>query len=285
MNRIERIDNGQSNHFFVGFEHPVKPPFRFMHYAHIPRCKAWIDTVFKSNCGINYAHSGQIHWAVDGAEPRVLTAPVAWWTWPGPRFCYGQPQAPGWDHYYVTFQGAWVNQLLRAGWVPSNPSKACCFVNNPEAFRTKMERMQFSLDHHDPDRAWLLLQELFLELRVQKKPDAPAGPHEEKLRSLMARIRRQPARVWIEAEAARFCGVSRAHFRRMFRVAAGLPFRQFCLKVRMEAAALMLRKKNQPLKEVAERCGVPDIYYFTRLFRSHHGVPPGAYRRDARMLG
>lgn len=147
-----------------------------------------------------------------------------------------------------------------------------------------MERLQLALDHDDPDRAWLLLLEMFLELRTQKKPNAHAEPHKEKLRALVARIRHQPAQEWLETEAARSCGISRAHFRRVFRVAAGLPFRQFCLKARMDAAARMLRKNNQTLKEVAELCGVPDIYYFTRLFRSHHGVPPGAYRREARML-
>lgn len=284
MNQIEAIANGRTNHFFVGFEHPVKPPFRFLHYAHIPRCEAWINTVFKSNCGINYAHSGQILWAVDGGDPKVLTAPVAWWTWPGPHFLYGQTEAPGWDHYYVTFHGTWVDQFLRVGWMPSSPTGAHCFVNNAEAFRAKMERLQLALDHADPDRAWLLLQEMFLELRTQQKPNAHAEPHKEKLRALVARIRDQPAQEWLESEAARSCGISQAHFRRVFRVTAGLPFRQFCLKARMDAAARMLRKNNQTLKEVAEQCGVPDIYYFTRLFRSHHGVPPGAYRREACML-
>jgi AraC-like DNA-binding protein len=39
------------------------------------------------------------------------------------------------------------------------------------------------------------------------------------------------------------------------------------------------------LKEIAERCGTPDIYYFNRLFRARHGMPPGTYAREARMLG
>jgi AraC-like DNA-binding protein len=148
-----------------------------------------------------------------------------------------------------------------------------------------MERLQAALDHHDPERAWLILQELFLDIRMQKPLDSHQGPHEKKLQSLIARIRRQPARDWIEAEAARSCGISQVHFRRVFREAAGLPFRQFCLKTRMDEAARMLRKSKLPLKEIAERCGIPDIYYFNRLFRARHGMPPGAYAREARMLG
>jgi hypothetical protein len=27
------------------------------------------------------------------------------------------------------------------------------------------------------------------------------------------------------------------------------------------------------------------LYYFTCLFCAHHGMPPGAYAREARMLG
>jgi len=263
----------------------VKPPFQFSHYDHIPRCCVWIETVFKGYCALNYAHSGKVRWAMDGGAGKVLAAPVAWWTWPGPLFEYGQREWPGWDHYYVTFHGAWVDQLRREGWIPSAPAGAYCFVHDAEAFRAKMERLQAALDHHDPERAWLLLQEMFLDLRTQKPTAANRGPHEKKLQLLIARIRRKPEHDWIEAEAARFCGISQVHFRRLFREAAGLPFRQFCIKARMDTAARMLRKSRLPLKEIAERCGTPDIYYFTRLFRSQHGMPPGAYAREARMLG
>ena len=263
----------------------MKAPFAFHHYDHLPGCRVWIDTVFKGFCALNYAHSGQIRLAVDGGATKILTAPVAWWTWPGPRFEYGQTQSPGWDHYYVTFRGPWVDQLRRSGWMPSSSANAYCFIHNAEAFRTKMERLQAALDHHDQEHAWLLLQDMFLDLRTQKPPSANQGPHEKKLQLLIARIRRQPARDWIEVEAASSCGISQVHFRRVFREAAGLPFRQFCLKARMDAAARMLRKSKLPLKEIAERCGISDIYYFNRLFRARHGMPPGAYAREARMLG
>ena len=263
----------------------MKAPFAFHHYDHLPGCRVWIDTVFKDNFALNYAHSGQIHWAVDGDETKVLTAPVAWWTWPGPRFQYGSKESPGWDHYYVTFQGPWVDQLRRSGWMPSSSSNAYCFIQDAEDFRIKMERLQAAIDHQELERAWLLLQELFLELRTQKLPTAVEGPHEKNLQSLIARIRRQPAHDWLECEAARSCGISQVHFRRLFREAAGLPFRQFCLKTRMDQAARMLRKSKLTLKEIAECCGIPDIYYFNRLFRARHGMPPGAYAREARMLG
>ena len=215
----------------------------------------------------------------------MLTAPVAWWTWPGPRFEYGKTESPGWDHYYVTFRGPWVDQLRRSGWMPSSSANAYCFIQNAEPFRGKMERLQAALDHHDQGRAWLLLQEMFLEIRLQKPLPSHEGPYEKKLQSLITRIRRQPAHDWIEAEAARSCGISQVHFRRLFREAAGLPFRKFCLKARMDEAARMLRKTMLPLKEIAERCGTPDIYYFNRLFRARHGIPPGTYAREARMLG
>ncbi len=116
-------------------------------------------------------------------------------------------------------------------------------------------------------------QEMFVEIRLQKPLPSHEGPYEKKLQSLISRIRRQPAHNWIEAEAARSCGISQVHFRRLFRVATGLPFRQFCLKARMDSAARMLRKTKLPLKEIAERSGIPDIYYFNRLCprRAHAG--------------
>ncbi len=56
-------------------------------------------------------------------------------------------------------------------------------------------------------------------------------------------------------------------------------------RLKTDQAVQFNRATGLPLKEIAERCGIPDIYYFNRLFRARDGMPPGAYARDARMLG
>jgi AraC-like DNA-binding protein len=47
-------------------------------------------------------------------------------------------------------------------------------------------------------------------------------------------------------------------------------------RLKTDQAVQLNRAPGLPLKEIAERCGAPDIYYFNRLFRARHGMPPGA---------
>ncbi|WP_424767314.1 helix-turn-helix domain-containing protein [Paenibacillus sp. sgz302251] len=36
-----------------------------------------------------------------------------------------------------------------------------------------------------------------------------------------------------------------------------------------------------PIKEIAERCGLSSIHYFTRTFTKVKGIPPAAFRETA----
>lgn len=74
-------------------------------------------------------------------------------------------------------------------------------------------------------------------------------PRTARLRDLMGRVRREPERLYLEEDEARRLGVSPAHFRRLFRVTAGVPFRAFCLRARMDRAASLLRNEELPIKD------------------------------------
>jgi YesN/AraC family two-component response regulator len=40
--------------------------------------------------------------------------------------------------------------------------------------------------------------------------------------------------------------------------------------------------KNLPIKEIAENVGVPDIHYFTKMFKRTYHLPPARYRKELR---
>lgn len=254
-------------------------PFRFIHFNHLPECRAWVDKAFDGYFALNYAHSGRLSWRFGGGEPRELAGPVAWWTWPGPRFAYGCEKAPGWDHYYVTFSGSWARELARAGWFPADAAEPFRPIADPHDFCLKMTRLQEELARRDFARAWTMLLGLLLDVRES----CPPSSRRQRLRDFAEAIRADPRRPWTEEEGMRLCAVSRPHFRRLFRETSGMPFRRFCLQARMDLAATLLRTGEPAIKEVASRCGVPDVYQFYRQFRKHHEMPPGEYRRALRL--
>jgi AraC-like DNA-binding protein len=47
---------------------------------------------------------------------------------------------------------------------------------------------------------------------------------------------------------------------------------------RIERAQLLLLSTNNSLKQIAEKVGLENVSYFTRIFKSHTGKTPGAFR-------
>jgi AraC-like DNA-binding protein len=198
---------------------------------------------------------------MDGAEERELVGPVAWWTWPGPQFRYGCHKPPGWNHYFVTFSGKWVDGLLKTGWLDTQTAEPYREVADPEVFRDRMRILHASLAERDEMASWAALLALLCELRKERATGSRGeDAHSAGLRALLTEIRAAPGQAWEVEDVAKGLHLSSSHFRRLFRAETGIPFRQFCLRCRMDYAARLLRKGNAPLKVVAESCGVSDEY-------------------------
>ena len=54
---------------------------------------------------------------------------------------------------------------------------------------------------------------------------------------------------------------------------------------RVDAAKKLLLQEDYPISEIAERVGISDYNYFTKVFRSVAGVTPSAFRRNAGQIG
>ena len=113
---------------------------KFGFFDHLPQCSIWIDRDFPEFYALNYAHSGKVSMKTgeEGEEAFVLNAPVAWSTWPGPRFQYGCSPAESWDHYFVTFSGERVQRYYAEGLlVESSGELPCTLIGKPDEFRNR----------------------------------------------------------------------------------------------------------------------------------------------------
>lgn len=83
-------------------------------------------------------------------------------------------------------------------------------------------------------------------------------------------------------DLAREVSFSPYHFHRLFAGLVGESVGEYARRLRLERAALELRYGSRDLVTVASDAGYETQEAFTRAFRSHFGVPPGAYRQGAR---
>jgi len=85
-------------------------------------------------------------------------------------------------------------------------------------------------------------------------------------------------------EVADYLHVSPRHLSRLFSEGIHESFGRFLRRERVGAAARLLRQSEQPIPDIAERCGFGSVHAFTRAFTRERGQSPARYRRGAAPL-
>jgi AraC family transcriptional regulator of arabinose operon len=84
------------------------------------------------------------------------------------------------------------------------------------------------------------------------------------------------------AELATAAKLSVAHYSVLFRRQTGFAPIDFLIRLRVQHACQMLDITSLSVREIGERAGYQDPYYFTRCFRRVMGFSPRAYRKTLR---
>ena len=100
----------------------------------------------------------------------------------------------------------------------------------------------------------------------------------------LSMVHTRPTRRVSLTEAARACGLSRAHFCLIFRETMGMSFGRFCLRSRLGSVAQLLLASDLPTEAIAEQTGFSDGSHLHHAFVRRHGCTPGQYRAGKRLL-
>lgn len=72
--------------------------------------------------------------------------------------------------------------------------------------------------------------------------------------------------------------VSASYLSTLFRREIGMPLTEYVNACRITQAKRLLLASELPIKDIALRCGLSDMYYFSRLFKRMTGTTPRAFR-------
>jgi AraC-like DNA-binding protein len=95
----------------------------------------------------------------------------------------------------------------------------------------------------------------------------------------LALMHRRPEESWTVGSLARAVHLSRSVFSGRFMELVGTPPMQYLTRWRMHLAGRWLREDRLGVGEIAVRLGYESEPAFSRAFKRHMGVPPGAARR------
>lgn len=96
-----------------------------------------------------------------------------------------------------------------------------------------------------------------------------------------ALIRQNYAGLYGVEELSEALGVSKSHLVRVFKAAMGVTPGRYLTEVRLEAAKLLLARREYPLEVVASLCGFSGANYLCRVFKKATGQTPAAWAAAA----
>lgn len=110
-------------------------------------------------------------------------------------------------------------------------------------------------------------------------PGLLRGLADPRVAPALRRMHAELSRSWTVAQLAKTAGLSRSAFFERFVRSVGMPPMQYLVGWRLAVAKELLRRRDLPLEQIAERVGYGSAANFSTAFRRSVGEPPGRYSR------
>ena len=107
---------------------------------------------------------------------------------------------------------------------------------------------------------------------------APTGRETRRVVEAIRLVEADAARPLELKEMAAAAGMSKYHFRRVFRRLTGMTPHRYLISARLRRAALALASSRRPVIAVALDAGFGDLSTFNKTFRAVFGLTPTQYR-------
>jgi len=120
---------------------------------------------------------------------------------------------------------------------------------------------------------FMLILQRFLALLIYEVNIYNYDPRVKKAISFITANYAEPLTISTVADAV---SLNPIYLGALFKKETHYTFRDYLNTVRLNQAEDMLRSGKYNVTEVAQHCGFADIFYFSRIFKKHKGIPPSA---------
>lgn len=125
----------------------------------------------------------------------------------------------------------------------------------------------------------LILFTLILRQHFANTDHTPLTSYQHpRLQPLIQSILTSPEKAWHIHEMATFANMSRSQLIRLFNQHLGISPHAFLHKIRLQKAAMLLKKSNHSIIYVSLSVGFSSETHFSKAFKKQYGVTPSAYR-------
>lgn len=224
----------------------------------------------------------QVFWCVAGAG-RIIVRGRAVEVPARSVFYYaaGEPHelvagAVGWEYRWLTFDGPGFAKIVAGyGLKRVQPANAC-----PSALFEELDAALRDPMRVSETRASVLGYEILLRAGEPASEAPPAGELTRGVEAVRAWLDSHytDSQLNVTALAEKF-GLHRSSLHRSFTRQHGMAPVRYLGRLRLRRGLELLATTPLPVADVAVRCGLPDVAYFSKLVSRHTSYSPREYRR------
>ena len=227
--------------------------------------------------GIEYIVSGRGRLTIDGVEQELA---------PGSLFCYGPSNSYTIENVgptplvkrFIEFTGANVKELLSDTLLESsNAQNLRRETWIKDAFQN-MQECGIDGDEHASEACNHLFRYFLTRLRKARTPqEGDMTPSYIAFETCKSYLENFYSEISAAHEVANACNISHPHLCRLFKRFSNETPTKMLLRLKLTRSLDLLEQGNLLVKEVAEKVGFEDQYYFSKRFKEFFGVSPKNY--------
>ena len=185
-----------------------------------------------------------------------------------------------WCHFQAVLDG--TSDLFQEFVVPMEARP-----KNPERYRATFKELEETMNCRQPWchllRASLLLQLIQPHLKQAEPALRNADETRRRFQPVLRHIDTHLNEDLRVEELAEQLGLNKEYFSRAFSRHFRIPPKKYILLKRIQSAQKLLCYSELQIQEIGARCGFPDPYHFSKIFKQIAGIPPSEYRRMYRQ--
>ena len=199
---------------------------------------------------------------------------------PGQWHTYSPDTATGWNEYYIGFEGNFIDQLIKNGFLSKEEQVLEIGLNEGLAalFSQALEVSEVDKTASQQYLSGILLHIIGMILSISKNKEFEKDNVAERMEQAKIIMNENVCKEIDPEELAEKLNISYSWFRKMFKEYTGYSPAKYFQELKLRKAKQMLINTTSPVKEICFMLGYTSTEHFSNLFKKNTGFTPLEYR-------
>ncbi len=232
------------------------------------------NSIGRDDYYLMYVIDGQLSVYINGSEHIAKKGNAVIFP---PKYAYKYSGNPPAHYLYAHFTGSYADGFLTECGFDNLPR----IINNEynAEMQNKFNKLIDTFIFSEPLsilRCATILQEIILDIVQTESDKSNNSPLEASLKHIHTCFANKIDIPYL-AEMER---LSNSRYIAVFKKLMGKSPNEYIIDLRLQLAKSLLVNTNMSIRQISERIGYTDQYFFSRLFKKHLGLSPQEYRKE-----